>query len=78
MKLKTHLVFQIFLGVVYSFMYSHKDMNVNKFRIRTTKHFFKRGKCETFKGTNCIVCWWWIQRKGVRKWSGGRCQLAIA
>jgi len=28
-KFKTHLVFQIFLVVVYSFMYSHKDMNVN-------------------------------------------------
>jgi len=25
-------------------MDSHKDMNVNKFRIPTTKHFFKGGK----------------------------------
>jgi len=31
-------------------MYSHKGMNVNKFRIPTAKHFFKVGKCETFKG----------------------------
>jgi len=30
-------------------MDSYKDMNVNKSGIPTTKHFFKRGKCETFK-----------------------------
>ena len=55
MKFKTTLVFWIFLVVVFSFMDSHKDMNVNKFRIPTTKHFFKWGKCETFKGVNCVV-----------------------
>jgi len=36
-------------------MYSHKDMNVNKLRIPTTKHFFKGGKCETFKEVNVVV-----------------------
>jgi len=41
MKLKTNLVFQIFLVVSYSFMDSHKAMNVNKFKIPTTKHFSK-------------------------------------
>jgi len=29
------------LVVVYGFMHSHKDMNVNKFRLPTTKHFIK-------------------------------------
>jgi len=51
-------------------MDSHKDMNVNKFEIPTTKHFFK-GKCEILKGVNLVVCWWWMQRNGVRKWSIG-------
>jgi len=55
MKLKTNSVFQIFLVVFHSFMYSHKNMNVNKFRIPTTKHFFEGGRCETFKGVNCVV-----------------------
>jgi len=27
------------LVVVYGFMHSHKDMNVNKFSLPTTKHF---------------------------------------
>jgi len=36
--------------VIYDFMYSHKDMNVNKFRIPTTKHFIKGEKCEISKG----------------------------
>jgi len=43
MKFKTNLVFQIFLVVVYRFMDSHKDMNTKKFKIPTTKHFFKGG-----------------------------------
>jgi len=30
-------------------MHSHKDMHVNKFRIPTTKHFFKGVKCETYQ-----------------------------
>jgi len=47
MKFKTNLVFEILLVVFYIFMYSHKDMNVNKFRIPTIKHFFKVGSCET-------------------------------
>jgi len=55
MKFKTNLVFSSFLVVVYGFMDSHKDMNVNKFRIPTTKRFFKGGKCETFKGVNFVV-----------------------
>jgi len=28
----------------------HKDMNMNKFRIPTTKHLLKGGRCGTFKG----------------------------
>jgi len=55
MKFKTNLVFQFFLVVFYSFMDSHKDVNVNKFRIPTTEHFFKEGRCETFKGVNFVV-----------------------
>ena len=43
------------LVVVYNFMDSHRDMNVNKFRIPTTKHFTKGGKCETFKRVNFVV-----------------------
>jgi len=31
----------MFLVVVYGFMDSHKDMNVNQFRIPTIKHFVK-------------------------------------
>jgi len=45
-------------------MDSHKDMNVNKLRIPTTKQFFKEGRCETFKGVNFVAFWWWIQRNG--------------
>jgi len=55
MKFKTNLVFLIFLVVVNSFKDSHKDMNVNKFRIPTTKHFIKEGKCETFQGVNVVL-----------------------
>jgi len=40
--------------VVYGSKYSHKYMNVNKIGIPTTKHFFKGGKCETFKGANFV------------------------
>jgi len=43
-------------------MDSYKGMNVNKFRIPTTKHFFKEGKCKTFKGVNFVVYSWWMQR----------------
>jgi len=50
MKFKTNLVFSIFLLVVYGFMGSHKDMNVNEFRIPTTKHFFKWGSVTLSKG----------------------------
>jgi len=55
MKFKTNLAFQIFLVVVYGFMDSHKDMNLNKFRIPTIKHFSKGGKCGTFEGVNFAV-----------------------
>jgi len=47
---------------VYGFMYPHKDMNVNKFRIPTTKHFNKGRKCEAFKGVNFLVYGWGMQR----------------
>jgi len=36
-------------------MDSHENVNVDKFRISTTKHFFKGGKCETFTGVNVLV-----------------------
>jgi len=29
------------------------------------------GKRETFKGVNFVVYWWWMQRKGARKWRSG-------
>ena len=32
--------------------------NVKKFRIPPTKHFFKGGKCETFKGVDFVVYRW--------------------
>jgi len=41
MKFRTNLVFLIFLIVFYGFMDFNKDMNVNKFRMSTTKHFSK-------------------------------------
>jgi len=41
MKFETNLVFWIFLVVVHGFIYSHKDMNVKKFRIPNTKHLSK-------------------------------------
>jgi len=66
MKFKTNLVFQTFL-VVYGFMYPHKDMNVNKFRIPTTKHFNKGRKCEAFKGVNFLVYGWGMQRNWAAK-----------
>ena len=55
MKFETNLVFYFFLVVFYGFTDSHKDMNVNKFKIPTTKCFFKGGKCEAFKGVNFVV-----------------------
>jgi len=54
-EIQKNLAFKIFLIVFYSFMDSHKDMNVNKFRIPTTKHFCKGGRCETFKDANFAV-----------------------
>jgi len=45
MKFETNLVFYIFLVVVYGFVDSHKVVNINKFRIPTTKHFIKWVKC---------------------------------
>jgi len=48
-------------------MYSHKEMNVNKFRIPTIKQFFQRGKVWNFQMANCIIHWWWMQRKRKRK-----------
>jgi len=50
MKFKTNLKFQIFLVVFYSSMDSHKDMNVNKFRIPITKYFSKGGGVKLSKG----------------------------
>jgi len=38
------------LVIAYGFMDSHKDMIVNKFRMPTTKHFFKRESVKLSKG----------------------------
>jgi len=48
-------------------MDTHKAMTVNKFRLPTTKHFLKGGKCETFNWVNFAVYWLWMQRNGARK-----------
>jgi len=48
-------------------MDSHKDLNVNKFRTPTIKHFVKGGRCKSFKGVNVVVYWCWMQRNGARK-----------
>jgi len=50
MKFKANLVFHIFLVVVYAFMHSHKDMNVSKFNLPTTKHFMKVESVKLSKG----------------------------
>jgi len=36
-------------------MDSHEDMNVNKCRIPTIKHFFKGRRCQFFKEVNFAV-----------------------
>jgi len=41
MKFEIYPGFSIFLVVFNGFMDSHKDMNVNKFKIPATKHIFK-------------------------------------
>jgi len=38
------------LVVVYGFMYSHKDMDVNKFTLPTTKHLIKGESVKLSKG----------------------------
>jgi len=38
------------LVVVYGSMHSHKDMNVNKFSLPTTKHFIKGESVKLSKG----------------------------
>ena len=30
--------------------------------------FYQWGKCETSKGLNVVVYWWWMQRNGAWKW----------
>jgi len=47
---KTNLVFWIFLGVVDGFIYSHKDMNLKKFRTPNTKQFFNEESVELSQG----------------------------
>ena len=74
MKLVKNVVFWFFLVVVYGSMYSHEDMNVNKFGMPTTKHFIKGGKCELSKGKKCLLMVnagkWGVK---IKKWR--RCQL---
>jgi len=38
------------LVVVYGFMHSHKDMNVNQFSLPTTQHFIKGASVKLSKG----------------------------
>ena len=59
------------------FMVSFIPMNVNKFRIPNTKHFIKGGNCETFKGVNVVVYWWWMQGNGAWKQSGGDASILL-
>jgi len=58
-------------------MHSHKDMNVNNFRIPTTQHFFK-GEGVKLRGKLCSLLMVYAEKCGakIKKW--GRCQLAIA
>jgi len=51
--------------------------NVNKFKIPNTKHFIKGGKCETFRGVNVVVYWWWMQGNGAWKYSGGDANILM-
>jgi len=46
------------LVVVNGFPQRHKCEQIHS----NYKSFFQGGKCETFKGVNSIVCWWWMQR----------------
>jgi len=59
-------------------MDSHKVMHVIKFRIPTTKHFFKGEGCETFKGVNCSLLVVNAEKWDAKLKKWGRCQLAIA
>jgi len=67
------------LVVVYGFVDSHKDMNINKFRIPTTKHFFKGGKVWNIR--SCKVCnllMMNVEKQGTKIMKWGRSQLAFA
>ena len=50
MKFKANLVFWNFLVVVYGFMHTLKDMNVDKLSWPTTKHFMKAESVKLSKG----------------------------
>jgi len=73
MTFKTNLVFITFLVVLCGFMYSRKDMNVNKFRIPTTKHFFKGESVTLSKGLLMVNTEKW----GVKMKSGGDANLLL-
>jgi len=59
-------------------MDSHKDVNVNKFRIPTTKQFSKGQVWKFQRGKLCSLLVVNPEKWGakIKKW--GRCQLAIA
>jgi len=66
------------LVVVYGFMDSHKDVNVNKFKITTTKHFSKGGSVKFQRGKLCSLLKVNAEKWGAKTMNWGRCQFAIA
>ena len=71
---KTNFLFWIFLAVVYGFIYSHEREQIqdNKYQA-----FYQRGKCETLKGVNVVMYWWWMQGNGAWKQSGGDANILL-
>jgi len=78
MKFRTNLGFQIFMVVVYGFMDSHRDVNVNKIRIPTAKHFFKWEVWNFQRGKLCSLLMVNGEKWGTKIMMWGQCQLAIA
>ena len=67
--------------VIHGFIYSHKDMKVNKFRIPNIKHFIKGesgGKLSKDKHCSVLILMVNAGKWGVKTKKWMRCQLAIA
>jgi len=64
MKFKTNLVFKSsWLFFILSWIPTKTWMWTNSGN-QLPSIFFKGGRCETSKGVNFIVYWWWMQRNG--------------